>query len=245
MPPRCRLSRLRVPMELAEGRAGCEVRPASGVLVRRPPPGWSRRGRNEAFGCCTTRLLNTHKLGKYEIFYEYHPWFGREVGVQGVVEKGIGVARCTLQGEAQARALEVPLWMFDRLTCLSVRIRKRPEVDLAALDVLQSLLAEVSRPREDAPAVSSITPDSVTDLPSVNQDQGGDHGSISQGTKATGSVRSRQAGRTREHAAMAESAASDAAEGRQAAGKVVHRTLSDSGDEGHRAERRSSTRGGR
>ena len=29
MPPRSRLSRLRVPMELTEGRAGCEVRPAS------------------------------------------------------------------------------------------------------------------------------------------------------------------------------------------------------------------------
>ena len=194
---------------------------------------------------CTTRLLNTHKLGKYEIFYEYHPWFGRGLSFQGTVGKGKGVVRCTLQGDMHARALEVPLWMFDRVTCLSVRIRKRPEVDLAALEGLQSLLAEVSRSGEDAPAVSSITPDSVTDLPSVNQDQGGDHGSISQGTKATGSVRSRQAGRMREHAAMAESAASDAAEGRQAAGKVVHRTLPDAGDEGHRAERRSSTRGGR
>ena len=68
----------------------------------------------------------------------------------------MGVVRCTLQGDMQARALEVPLWMFDRVTCLSVRIRKRPQVDLAALDVLQSLLAEVSRPREDTPAVSLI-----------------------------------------------------------------------------------------
>ena len=140
---------------------------------------------------CTIGLLNSHKPGKYEIFYENHPWFGREVSVQGVVEKGKGVVRCTLQGDMQARALEVPLWMFDRLTCLSVRIRKRPQVDLAALEALQSLLAEVSRPGEDVPAVSSIVPDSVTDLPSVNQDQGGDHGSISRGTKATGSVRSR------------------------------------------------------
>ena len=155
------------------------------------------------------------------------------------------MVRCTLQGDMQARALEVPLWMFDRLTCLSVRIRKRPEVDLAALEALQSLLAEVSRPGEDAPAVSSIIPDSVTDLPSVNQHQGGDHGSISQGTKAMGSVRSGQAGRMREHAAMAESAASNAAEGGQAAGKVVHRTLPDAGDGGHRADRRTSTRGGR
>ena len=157
----------------------------------------------------------------------------------------MGVVRCTLQGDLQARALEVPLWMFDRVTCLSVRIRKRPQIDLAGLDALRSLLAEVSRPVEHSPAVSSIAPDSVTDLPSVNQDQGGDHGSISQGTKATGSVRSRQAGRFREHTVMAESAASDAAEGGQAAGKVVHRTLPAASDGGHRADRRSSTRGGR
>ena len=90
--------------------------------------------------------------------------------------RGLGLRDAPYKGEVQARALEVPLWMFDRLTCLSVRIRKRPEVDLAALEALQSLLAEVSRPGEDAPAVSSIIPDSVTDLPSVNQDQGGDHG---------------------------------------------------------------------
>ena len=92
-------------------------------------------------------------LASRNIFYEFHPWFGGELRVQGVVEKGMGVVRCTLQGDVQARALEVPLWMFDRLTCLSVRIRKRPQVDLAALDALQRLLAEVVRPGEDSPAV--------------------------------------------------------------------------------------------
>ena len=54
--------------------------------------------------------------------------------------------------------------------------------------------------------------------------------------EATGSVRSRQARPFREHAAMAESAASDAPEGDPPDGKAVHRTLPDAGDS--RARRR-------
>ena len=137
---------------------------------------------------------------------------------------------------------EVPLWMFDRVTCLSVRLRRRPQVDLAALDALQSLLAEVSGPGDHTPAVFSIIADSITDVPSVSQDQGGDHGSISQGSKATGSVRSRQARPFREPAAMVESAGSDTPEGGAPDGKAVHRTLPDAGDSRDRADRRSSTR---
>ena len=104
--------------------------------------GWRQRGQNEVSWCYTSQLFNTHKFDKKKILYEFHPWFGRDLSAQGVVEKGMGAVRCTLQGDVQARALEVPLWMFDRLTCLSVGLRRRPQVDLAALDALQSLLAE-------------------------------------------------------------------------------------------------------
>ena len=247
MPPESCLARLAVPVERAEGQVSDGAQPASPAAFRcrRPRPGWSRLGRSEAFGCCTTQVFNTHKPGKSKILYEFHPWFGRELSVHGVVEKRMGVARCILQGDVQVRALEVPLWMFDRLACLSVRRRKRPQVDLAALDALKGLLGEVSKPGGHASAAFSIAPDSVTDLTSVNPYQGGDHGSITQGTTATGSVRSRAAGRFREHAAMAESSGTDAAEGNQPAGEVVHRTLPDADEGGGRADRRSSTRGGR
>ena len=88
MPPEFCLTRLPVPIEPAEGQAsgGAQHATLSAFLCRRPRPGWSPPGRSDAFGCCTTGLLNTHKLGKYEIFYENQPWFGREVSVQGVVE---------------------------------------------------------------------------------------------------------------------------------------------------------------
>ena len=239
MPPESCLTRHRVPVEPAGGRASGGPQPASpsAFLFGRPRWGWRHRGRSEAFGCCITQLPNTHKFDKKKILYEFHPWFGRDLSVQGVVEKGMGAVRCTLQGDVQARALEVPRWMFDRLTCLSVRLRRRPQVDLAALDALQSLLAEVSGSGDPTPSVFSIVPDSITDVPSVSQDQGGDHGSIS-----TGSVRSREARPFREHAAMAESAASDAPEGGPPDGKAVHRTLADAGDRRHGADRRSSTR---
>ena len=244
MPPGSCLTRLRAPLELAGGRARSEAR-SFGVVVRKPPVGWSLKGRSEASGCCKTPSINTHKPGKNKIVYEFHPWFGRELSVHCVVEKGMGLVRCTRQGDLQPRALEVPLWMFDHLTCVSVRLRKRPQVDLAALDALKGLLDEIPRPEGHALAGSLIAPDSVTDVPSVNQDQGGDHGSISQGTKATGSVRSRKAGRFREHAVMAESSGSDAGEGNQPAGEVVRRTLPAASDGRDCADRRSSSRGGR
>ena len=51
--------------------------------------------------------------------------------------------------------------MFDRLTCLSVRFQKRPQVSLAALSALPSPLAEVSGLGNHTPAVSSIAPNSI------------------------------------------------------------------------------------
>ncbi|CAH1696377.1 hypothetical protein CHELA1G11_40024 [Hyphomicrobiales bacterium] len=69
-------------------------------------------------GGCTTRLGNTHGTEFREVLYRYHPWFGREVGVHGVVAKCDGVYfRCAVAGAQGDRWLEVPAWMFELSLC--------------------------------------------------------------------------------------------------------------------------------
>ena len=54
-----------------------------------------------------------------ELLYHWHPWFGMRVAIHEVVDKADDVIfRCTLNGSAADRWLEVPAWMFDRTRCL-------------------------------------------------------------------------------------------------------------------------------
>ena len=63
----------------------------------------------------------------------------------GVVEKASGnVGRCCRDGAAACRSLELPTWMLDRAACASMRMDTRPRVEVAALDALTTLLAEVA-----------------------------------------------------------------------------------------------------
>ena len=62
-----------------------------------------------------------------------------------MVEKASGpVARCSLDGEEVPRLLELPTWMLDRVACAPMRMDAQPRVDVAALDALTTLLAEVA-----------------------------------------------------------------------------------------------------
>jgi hypothetical protein len=77
--------------------------------------------------------------------YLWHPWAGCTVQIHEVVEKASGnVARCSRDGAAAGRSLELPTWMLDRAACASKRMDTRPRVDVAALDALTTLLAEVA-----------------------------------------------------------------------------------------------------
>ena len=99
-------------------------------------------------GCgsdCTTRLQNTHRTENREVLYLWHPWAGCIVQIHEVVEKTSGnVARCSRDGTAAGRSLELPMWMFDRAACASKHMDTRPRVDVATLDALTTLLAEVA-----------------------------------------------------------------------------------------------------
>src|SRR5215471_10666262 len=94
---------------------------------------------------CTRRRDNAHKIEELEVLYQWHPWFGRVVHVHEVIEQRAGgVFRCSRDGDASRRWLELPQWMFDRAACLAIRMAASPCVDTAALITLKTCLADAS-----------------------------------------------------------------------------------------------------
>jgi hypothetical protein len=114
-------------------------------LAERRPWASSDPVPSEAARCCTTRRDNAHRTEiaeEREVLYCWHPWAGGVVWVHEAVEKAGGsILRCSRDSVASERWLELPAWMFDRATCLSMRIASGPVVTFAALAALQELLA--------------------------------------------------------------------------------------------------------
>jgi len=155
------------------------------VFIRRPvgpPPGQipgesATPGQCEDGSRCTTRRGNAHNTDKAEereVLYPWHPWVGCVVVVHEVIEKAGGVVlRCSRDGEATGRWLELPAWMFDRAACLPMQVARRPRADLAALSVLSALLAETVGC--DGRASSSNTPVSGSAREPCDQNPGDAH----------------------------------------------------------------------
>ena len=102
------------------------------------------QGWNEVCGSCTTKQHNAHGTEVREVLYPWHPWFGREVHVHEVVKRGnMPVFWCSPTAERKGRCLAVPSWMFDRAACLHLYPAQAPQVDLAALDNLKTLLSHI------------------------------------------------------------------------------------------------------
>ncbi len=131
----------------------------------------------------TTRGDNAHRTEQREVLYPWHPWFGRVVDVHEVIEKGSScVFRCSLEGGPSGRWIELPVWMFDRGICLSLRVVASPQVDRAALLVLKECLAHASgaAPREARP---SNVPVSGAEKNSCNRNRGPAHATPSPSTQ--------------------------------------------------------------
>lgn len=159
---------------------------------------------------CTTALHNTHNTHDHRVLYDYHPWTGRYVFVEKMVERaGVSFARCRLIGDVPSLPLELPLWMFDRQACSFVRHSERPLVDLSGLLALQFLLAEVADADGHDFPLSSSDPDLSADLMFCDQNQGDDHAPISNETGPTGPVRPDGKNVSVASATMAEPAAAD------------------------------------
>jgi len=187
---------------------------------------FSRRGMSEGVLYCKTQRPNAHNTAERRVLYDYHPWTGRNVGIDRVVEKsGIALARCKLSGDVPGLPLELPHWMFDRLACSAVRCLEHPQVDLLALCALQCLLTEIAGSDSGKLAVSATAPDLSADWLSGDQNRGEDHASISHEVSPDGSVRSTGQQRFHPNIALAEPAAPDAPEGDLRVGTVAHGTL--------------------
>jgi hypothetical protein len=102
----------------------------------------ANRGSNENAWYCSKRGDNAHKIEELEVVYPWHPCFGRVVHIHDVIEqRASGVFHCSLD-DISRRWLELPKWMFDRATCLVIRMAASPRIDTAALIALKTCLAD-------------------------------------------------------------------------------------------------------
>ncbi len=111
----------------------------------KPHPVFASRAPDADAADYTKRRANAHKTEELEVLYPWHPWFGRVVHVHEVIEQRAGgVLHCSPDGDASRRWLELPQWMFDRATCLAIRMAASPRVDTTALIALKTCLADAS-----------------------------------------------------------------------------------------------------
>ena len=88
---------------------------------------------------CTKQRDSAHRIEELKVLYPWHPWFGRIVHIHDAIEQRAGgVLHCSLDGDASRRWLELPKWMFDRATCLAIRMAASPRVDTAAIMALKT-----------------------------------------------------------------------------------------------------------
>ena len=97
----------------------------------------------------TSAQLNTHNIKLRDVYYPWHPWYGRSVVIHNAfVRHGQAVLRCTLEHEERSRALDIPQWMFDRALCCMMPMAEGPWVSWEALQDLQTLLYHQSSTRD-------------------------------------------------------------------------------------------------
>jgi hypothetical protein len=75
------------------------------------------------------------------VIQRWHPWAGCVVHIREVIKKASGdMVRCSRDGGASGRWLELPVWMFDRASCTAIHRAATPQADLAALRAMMALL---------------------------------------------------------------------------------------------------------
>ncbi len=90
---------------------------------------------------CTSPQPNPHITETREVRYPWHPWYGEQVQIrESLIKGGQGILRCVPDGNRPSRSLEVPLWMFDRAVCCTMRLSDVPVVSCEALLRLKAFL---------------------------------------------------------------------------------------------------------
>ena len=62
------------------------------------------------------------------------------------------MCRCTREDGSSGRWLDLPIWMFDQMSCAPMGLDGRPSVDIDALSALAALLREVATGAESSNA---------------------------------------------------------------------------------------------
>jgi len=131
----------------------------------------------------TTQQHKTH-ISKYqEVYYPWHPWYGRSVLVRGsLTRRDRVVFRCTIEDDATNKNLEVPQWMFDRAVCCGMRLVDTPVLRVHELRSLKALLGHVTVTtgddlRQDQHCL--LTPKGDVDAKTTKSSPGSSTGSIS------------------------------------------------------------------
>ncbi len=106
----------------------------------RAPPGRRTPARSAGAGCCTTPRHKTPLTDVRRVHYGFHPWFGHDVFVLDHGVRGGQVVYDARPDLENARALEVPAWMFDAGACAALTVCQRPCVSFQALRRLRRLL---------------------------------------------------------------------------------------------------------
>ena len=91
--------------------------------------------------------------------YAFHPWTGCIVHIHEVIKKPSGdVARCSRDGDAPGRWLELPTWMLDRVACAAICVENGPCVHMAALSALMAVIRQTSGDGDGTHLVTSNAP---------------------------------------------------------------------------------------
>ena len=188
--------------------------------IKRPPrrqdarSGFDARAIRGGARSCATRFFNTHSTAERGIPHEFHPWFGQQAAIdRAFARSGVSVALRRQPGRGPRPPVEALLWTFDRRSCPTVRGRRRPHVDLMALEALADLLSMAVRDDGGASDFPSAVAGRHADLRSRDGSQGAGHAPIPPEVRPVGSVRSLGRQPTPRDAAMGRSAGPDAATG--------------------------------
>ena len=89
----------------------------------------------------TKQQHKPHISNFQEVYYPWHPWYGRSVLIrESVTRRDRVVFRCTIEGDRSQKKLEVPHWMFDQSVCCGMQLVDTPILKVCELLALKTLL---------------------------------------------------------------------------------------------------------
>ena len=104
---------------------------------------------NAAVSCDTTMRQKTQST-ELDVHYPWHPWFGLKVTTsRSCMRQEVACVQSTLEHNGRLQVLEIPGWMFDRVTCATMSLAVHPTVGIKHLRALRDLLTSAAGTRKE------------------------------------------------------------------------------------------------